>query len=103
MLTGLATLSIERAPRASVFFLGNNLVSWFSKKQNNISLSITEAEYIVADSSCSQLIWMKSMLQDYCVTKDAAASSITLYCDNINVVNISKNLVQHSCTKHIDI
>ncbi|GAA0169912.1 transmembrane signal receptor [Lithospermum erythrorhizon] len=27
------------------FFLGNNLVSWFSKKQNSISLSIAEVEW----------------------------------------------------------
>ena len=30
------------------FYLGNNLVSWISKKQNSVSLSIAEVEYIVA-------------------------------------------------------
>ena len=80
-----------------------SLVSWFSKKQNNRSLSTIEAEYIVAVSSCSQLIWMKRMMQDYGVTKDAATSIMTLYYDNLNAINITKNPVQHSRTKHIDI
>ncbi|XP_050902770.1 uncharacterized mitochondrial protein AtMg00810-like [Lathyrus oleraceus] len=35
------------------FFLGNNLISWFNKKQNCVSLSIAEAEYIAARSNCS--------------------------------------------------
>ena len=43
------------------------------------------------------------MLQDYGVTKDAITSSMALYCDNLNAINISKNPVQHSRTKHIDI
>jgi len=47
------------------FFLGNNLVSWFIKKQNFVSLSTVEAEYIATGSSCSQLVWMKQMLEEY--------------------------------------
>ena len=35
------------------FYVGNNLVSWMSKKQNSISLSIAEAEYIVTGSCCT--------------------------------------------------
>ena len=81
------------------FFLENNLVSWFSKKQNCVSLSTAEAEYIAAGSSCSQMIWMKQMLTEYNVTQDV----MTLYCDNLSTINISKNPIQHSRTKHIDI
>ena len=28
---------------------------------------------------------------------------LTLYCDNMSAINISKNPIQHSRTKHIDI
>jgi hypothetical protein len=28
---------------------------------------------------------------------------LTLYCDNLSAINISKNPIQHSRTKHIDI
>ena len=38
------------------FYIGNCLVAWMSKKQNYVSLSTYEAEYIVPDSCCSQLI-----------------------------------------------
>jgi len=81
------------------FFLGNYLVSWFSKKQSFVSLSTAEAEYIAVGSSCSQLVWMKQMLEEY----DVQQCVLTLYCDNLSAINISKNPIQHSRTKHIDI
>ncbi|CAL2236821.1 unnamed protein product [Prunus armeniaca] len=47
------------------FYIGYNLVSWFSKKQNCVSLSTAEAKYIIVGSYCTQLLWMKQMLNDY--------------------------------------
>ena len=35
------------------FYMSNNLTTWMSKKQNSISLSTAEAEYIAADSYCT--------------------------------------------------
>ncbi|CAL2254326.1 unnamed protein product [Prunus armeniaca] len=39
-----------------VFYVGNNLVAWHSKKQNSVSLSTVKAEYVVARSCCKQLL-----------------------------------------------
>jgi len=44
----------RKSTSGGCFFLRNNLVSWFSKKQIFVSLSTAEAEYIAAGSSCSQ-------------------------------------------------
>ncbi|KAL0537571.1 hypothetical protein IC582_026550 [Cucumis melo] len=81
------------------FFLRSNLISWLSKKQICVSLSPAEAEYIPAGSGCTQLIWMKNMLHEYGFDQN----TMTLYCDNMSAIDISKNPVQHSQTKHIDI
>ncbi|MCI40732.1 peroxidase 4-like, partial [Trifolium medium] len=42
---------------------------------------------------------MRQMSSEYNVEQDV----MTLYCDNLNAINISKNPIQHSRTKHIDI
>ena len=81
------------------FYVGNNLVSWISKKQNYIYLSTAEAEYIAVDSCCTQLLWMQKLLLDYGIHQE----HLTICCNNTSVINISKNPVQHSQTKHIEI
>lgn len=47
------------------FFLGNNLISLFNKKQSCVSLSNAEVEYIDAERSCTQFLWMKQMSKEY--------------------------------------
>ena len=59
-------------------FLGENLISWASKRQATIDMSTTEAEYISAASCCTQLLWMKHQLEDYQIN----ANSIPIFFDN---------------------
>ncbi|KAI3758325.1 hypothetical protein L6452_05885 [Arctium lappa] len=79
--------------------LGNKLVSWSSKKQNCVSTSTAEAEYVAAASCCSQVLWMRTQLRDYGQQFDR----IPILCDSKSAIAISANPVQHSKTKHIDV
>ena len=45
--------------------LGHSLVSWFTKKQNSVALSIVESEYIVANSCYAQVLYLKQKLEDF--------------------------------------
>ena len=80
-------------------FIGQCLISWTSKKQNSIALSTAEAEYVSAASYCSQLLWVKYQLEDYSLH----LHNIPIFCDNTSAINLSKNPIQHSRAKHIDI
>jgi hypothetical protein len=74
-------------------------VSWSSKKQNCVTLSTAEAEYIAAGACCAQLLWMKQTLREF----GCEFNRIPLFCDNESAIKLANNLVQHSRTKHIDI
>ncbi|KAI3718757.1 hypothetical protein L6452_19640 [Arctium lappa] len=79
-------------------FLGDRLISWASKKQNCVSISTAEAEYVAAASCCAQVLWMKMQLRDY----GMLYKTVPIYCDSKSAIAISVNPVQHTKTKHID-
>jgi hypothetical protein len=89
----------RKSTSGACHFLGHSLVSWSSKKQNSVALSTAEAEYIVAGSCCTQILYLKQSLVDY----NIKLGSVPLLCDNESAVKIAKNPVLHSRTKHIDI
>ncbi|GJU59007.1 retrovirus-related pol polyprotein from transposon TNT 1-94 [Tanacetum coccineum] len=80
-------------------FMGCCLTSWFSKKQTALAISTTEAEYVSAGKACQQALWMKQALVDYDINLD----DIPVLCDNKSAIDLSKNPVLHSRTKHIEI
>nr|GEV19863.1 retrovirus-related Pol polyprotein from transposon TNT 1-94 [Tanacetum cinerariifolium] len=91
---------VDRRKNNGIFtFVGCCLTSWFCKKQNALAISTTEAEYVSAEKAYQQAIWMKQALIDY----DVRIDDVPIMCDNKGVIDLSKNPMQHSRTKHIEI
>jgi hypothetical protein len=81
-------------------FLGDNLVSWSAKRQTVVSRSSAEAEYRAVANGVAEATWLRQLLLEL----QAPPSWCTLvYCDNISVVYLSNNPVQHQRTKHVEI
>nr|GEW08097.1 copia protein [Tanacetum cinerariifolium] len=80
-------------------FLGEKLVSWSSKKQDCMTLSTAEAEYVSLSTCCTQVLWMRTQLTDY----GFHFKKILIYRDSKSAIAISCNPVQHSRTKHITV
>ncbi|GJV08725.1 hypothetical protein Tco_1346381 [Tanacetum coccineum] len=79
--------------------MGCCLTSWFSKKQTALAICTTEAEYVSAEKAYQQALCMKQVLVDY----DIKLDEIPVLCDNKGAIDLSKNPVLHSRTKHIEI
>jgi hypothetical protein len=81
-------------------FLGDNIVSWSSKRQSVITRSSVEAKYRVVDNGVDKATWLCQLLLEI---HSPLTRSTLVYCDNISVVYLSTNPVQHQRTKHVEI
>ncbi|GJT32751.1 retrovirus-related pol polyprotein from transposon TNT 1-94 [Tanacetum coccineum] len=102
--TGVETIVYADSDHAGDYigvctFMGCCLTSWFAKKQTALAISTTEAEYVSNKKACPQALWMKQALIDY----DICLDDVLIMCNNKGVIDLNKNLVQHSRTKHIEI
>nr|GFA30728.1 uncharacterized mitochondrial protein AtMg00810-like [Tanacetum cinerariifolium] len=89
----------QKSTYGSVQFLGDKLACWSSKKQNCVSISTAESDYVVVFSCCAQVLRMRTQLTDYGFFYD----KVPIYCDSNSAISISCNPVQHTRTKHIDV
>ncbi|GJY96154.1 zf-CCHC domain-containing protein [Tanacetum coccineum] len=89
----------EKSTSGICTFVGCCLTSWFLKKQTTLAISTTKAEYVSDRKACQQALWMKQALIDY----DVRLDDVPIMCDNKGAIDLSKNLMQHSRTKHIEI
>jgi hypothetical protein len=81
-------------------FLGDNLVSWSSKRQNTVSRSSAEAEYRAVANGVAEATWLRQLLLEL---HSSLQRTTLVYCDNISAVYMTSNPVQHQRTKHIEI
>nr|GFC00203.1 retrovirus-related Pol polyprotein from transposon TNT 1-94 [Tanacetum cinerariifolium] len=89
----------RKSTSGSVQFLGDKLVCWSSKKQNCVSISTAESEYVADSGCCAQVLCMRTQLTDYGFFYD----KVPIYCDSKSAIAISCNPVHHTRIKHIDV
>nr|GEU48569.1 retrovirus-related Pol polyprotein from transposon TNT 1-94 [Tanacetum cinerariifolium] len=89
----------ERALAIFVRFRGVLFDILVLEETNRSCYITTEAEYVSAGKACQQALWMKQALIDY----DIRLDKVPIMCDNKDMIDLSKNPVQHSRTKHVEI
>ncbi len=83
-----------------MFTLGSSLVTWCSKWQPTIALSSIEAKYRCLADGTKKTTWLRRLGEEigFCGTQ-----ATSLMCDNQSSVKLTKNLILHAKTKHIEV
>jgi hypothetical protein len=81
-------------------FLGDGLVSWSLKRQLVVSRSSAEAKYRAMANGIAEAAWLRQLLQEL---HSPLTRSTLVYCDNVSVVYLSTNPIQHQRTKHVEL
>jgi hypothetical protein len=76
------------------------MISWQSRKQSSIALSIAEEEYIAACSTSCEAIWLRKLLIGLF---DLEMRATTILCDNQSCIKMTENLVFLDRSKNIEI
>jgi hypothetical protein len=90
----------QKSTSGYVFFMGDTVLTWLSKKQLIVTLSTCEAEYVAASLCVCHAIWLRNLLSKM-ELKQLGATVIQV--DNKSAIELAKNSVNHERSKHIDI
>ncbi|MBC8079190.1 MAG: Ty1/Copia family ribonuclease HI, partial [Gorillibacterium sp.] len=90
-----------RGTTGVVVRIGEQLVHWYTRRQETASLSNSEAEYIAAAEGAKDASWLRQVLEE---TKlRAKGQAISLRTDNDATQKLCQNTSYRKRTRHLDI
>ncbi len=95
-----ATQEHRHAISGYIFLIDGGAISWSSRKQELVTLSTAEAEYVATTHAAKEAIWLRKLIFELFPDLNMPT---TLYCDNQVALRLATDDNYHAHTKHIDI
>ena len=75
-------------------------ITWQSKKQESVTLSSSEAEFVAVALATKEGLWLQTILKELQICKPL---QLKIFCDNISCIYLAKNPKHSEKTKHVDL
>jgi hypothetical protein len=82
-----------------VFILNGGAISWSSRKQDIVTLSSTESEYVALTDSFKEGLWLRGLMRDL----TGRSIPVPIAEDNDSTIKLASNPTWSRRTKHIDV
>jgi hypothetical protein len=96
--------SDRKSTMVYAFILSGAAITWASRKQQTISTSTTEAEYVGLCNAAKEAVWIRNFLRDLGRGEYTGGTHATrILWDNKGALRLVANPEFHSRSKHIDV
>jgi hypothetical protein len=90
----------RRSVSGYVHTLGSGAVSWSSRKQELVTTSTTEAEYVAMCNATKETMWLRQLLSEIGFAQTGPTLTLA---DNQGAIILSEDQANHERTKAIDV
>jgi hypothetical protein len=82
------------------FLIDGGAISWGAKRQELVTLSTAEAEYVAATHATKEALWLHKLFKD--ILPHLLHPPTTIQCDNQSAIKLATSDNYHARTRHLD-
>ncbi|CAM9606791.1 unnamed protein product [Pylaiella littoralis] len=91
----------RRSVSGGLVMCGGGCVSWFSRTQKCVTLSTTEVEYVALAEVTKEVLFLRQVWRF--MSPEVGMPCIPVFEDNEGAIQLAKNPITNSNSKHIDV